>query len=75
MASKRPSFLKKLKEQQRKTRAAEKREAKRARQLAKTANPSGADPDLADSEFGDIGDLMDTEMVPGEGTDSPGTQN
>lgn len=35
MAAKRPSFLKKLKEEQRRSRANEKREAKRARKQAK----------------------------------------
>ncbi len=46
-ASKRPSFLKRQKEQQRAARALEKREAKRARKQAKLAgigDPEGADP-------------------------------
>ena len=42
--SKRPSFLTKLKEQQRRTKATEKREARRARQKAKTTK---SEPDLA----------------------------
>jgi hypothetical protein len=37
VAVKRPSFLKKLKEQQRRARADEKREARRARKLAKAS--------------------------------------
>lgn len=42
-ASKRPSFLKRQKEQQRAARALEKREAKRARKLAKQAGTEAAD--------------------------------
>ena len=47
MAVKRPSFLKKLKEQQRRARADEKREARRARKLAKaTKIDDGSETDL-----------------------------
>ena len=42
MAAKRPSFLKKLKEEQRRARAVEKREAKRARRLAKAERGEAA---------------------------------
>lgn len=47
MAVKRPSFLKKLKEQQRRARADEKREARRARKLAKaTKKDEGGETEL-----------------------------
>lgn len=52
-ASKRPSFLKRQKEQQRAARALEKREAKRARKQAKLAEVEaggGAEPDDLDLE-------------------------
>ncbi len=55
-ASKRPSFLKRQKEQQRAARALEKREAKRARKLAKQAGHEGAadtEPLLDDAEIGE----------------------
>jgi hypothetical protein len=54
-ASKRPSFLKRQKEQQRAARALEKREAKRARKQAKQAEiaeGSGPEPEDLDVETG-----------------------
>jgi hypothetical protein len=52
-ASKRPSFLKRQKEQQRAARALEKREAKRARKQAKLAEiAAGREPDDQDTEAG-----------------------
>jgi hypothetical protein len=49
---KRPSFLKKQKEQQRKTRANEKREAKRVRKETKAAQ--GVGPDVQELELDGI---------------------
>jgi hypothetical protein len=50
-ASKRPSFLKRQKEQQRAARALEKREAKRARKQAKlTGGPDVEGPEPLDQE-------------------------
>jgi hypothetical protein len=46
VAVKRPSFLKKLKEQQRRARADEKREARRARKQAKAEQGESPDDDL-----------------------------
>ena len=46
--SKRPSFLKRQKEQARLARAAEKREARKARKHAKANRASGGDLDAAD---------------------------
>lgn len=45
MAIKRPSFLKKLKEQQRRNKAEQKREARRAKKLAKAERPNDALPE------------------------------
>ena len=52
MAVKRPSFLKKLKEQQRRARAEEKRVARRARKLARNTNldENSGDADLSPIE-------------------------
>lgn len=57
MAVKRPSFLKKLKEQARRAKADQKRESRRARKIAKTTQPDELSPDsdltLMESPEGD----------------------
>jgi hypothetical protein len=50
VAVKRPSFLKKLKEQQRRARADEKREARRARKQAKAERGDAPADDIAPME-------------------------
>jgi len=56
--NKRPSFLKRQKEQKRTARAAEKREARRIKKQGRVTD--GDDPGTEpDSEFGDLSDLMD----------------
>jgi hypothetical protein len=66
-ASKRPSFLKRQKEQQRAARALEKREAKRARKQAKlTGVPDQEGPEPLDQE-------TDAGEGTGEGGESKGT--
>ena len=65
MAVKRPSFLKKLKEQQRRARADEKREARRARKLAKATRP-----DESASEFeAPLEEATDASEGPDPGTE------
>lgn len=64
--SKRPSFLKRQKEQARLARAAEKRETRLARRHAKAnglAPPDGTDPDL------EFDPLLEGEEPGGEGED------
>jgi hypothetical protein len=58
---KRPSFLKRQKEQQRRARADEKREARRARKKARTEGT--ADPDVVEYEdlFGSPDDAEESE--------------
>jgi hypothetical protein len=53
--SKRPSFLTRLKEQKRRDKAAEKREARRARQRAKSTPPDG------DADTGEPGEAERSE--------------
>jgi hypothetical protein len=52
MATKRPSYLKRLKEQKRNARALEKREARKARRDAKSNPPQGGEPILEEIEIG-----------------------
>ncbi len=50
MATKRPSYLKRLKEQKRTERAAEKRDVRRARREAKSVSAHSGDPILEEIE-------------------------
>ena len=62
--SKRPSFLKRLKEQARVARAAEKREARQARKVAKTAPAAGDGagmPDALDVPEEESGEIRETQ--------------
>jgi len=64
----RPSFLKRQKEQQRKARATEKREARRARKDARADESAGHVPDLAaegETEFDVEGDTEPEEGAEG----------
>ena len=65
-ASKRPSFLKRQKEQARLARATEKREARRARKHSKSNAAENQEGDLPES---DILDIQDELMSGGEETD------
>lgn len=66
-ASKRPSFLKRQKEQQRAARALEKREAKRARKQAKlTGIPDNEGPEPLDQE-------TDASLEAGNGEEAGGS--
>ena len=70
-ASKRPSFLKRQKEQQRAARALEKREAKRARKQAKLAGvPDTEGPEPLDQET-DESEGTGRDEEPGD-EESPG---
>ncbi len=80
-SSRRPSFLKRQKEQARLARAAEKREARLARKHAKANRVDGIDPDMVDSDILDapmgegdieaIGEGADTAEEPDESDDTP----
>lgn len=60
-ASRRPSFLKRQKEQARLARATEKREAKRARKHAKTNAPQMLDSEMLESDL-----IQESDMPGGE---------
>ena len=51
MATKRPSYLKRLKEQKRNARALEKRDARKARRQAKSAVTVGGEPIVEEIEI------------------------
>jgi len=67
-SSRRPSFLKRQKEQARLARAAEKREARLARKHAKANRPEGMDPEMLDDDVLGASDGEDEAI--GEGGES-----
>jgi hypothetical protein len=69
-SSRRPSFLKRQKEQARLARAAEKREARLARKHAKANRPEGVDPEMLDDDL--MGVTDDDAIGEGEESDEPG---
>ena len=81
-SSRRPSFLKRQKEQARLARAAEKREARLARKHAKANRVEGMDPELLDDDLlgapegegeGE-GEAIDEAGEPDDSNESPATR-
>lgn len=72
-SSRRPSFLKRQKEQARQARATEKREARRARKHAKANRPEGMDPDMLENDLAegeapdDVNGVEDQDDDAGDG--------